>query len=492
MATFNLLTEPWIPVTDQSGDTKERSILDTLRDAHILTSVSDPSPLIQLGIYRLLIAFVMDALALKKASELKKFIALKQFDMDVIDVYANQWKNRFDLFDEKYPFMQYPENDEIDKITKIWPIQFLMQHLSPSFNNKFLSHDTDSAHAFSFEQCARGLVTIPPFTFYAGVGYVRGINNGPPLYVLIRGDNIFQTILYNSCVIDPIIKPIGNEPPAWRSDNVIEPEKLVNQFSLLEGLTWRARRIRLLPGDGGVCTYSGKNKESLVREMYYGGGFKASDNWADPQVAYKITSKGKMPLKPSESREPWRDIGPLALLHKDDYNTVNKESFEKPSIVTQYQKLVEIEAISDKKPLILEVYGLRKDALEVRLREWTIEQISLPWGVMIVKNSGKQVQDAIDCADVVARSIRYAIKRAYARKDQKSTDNLDSIVEKATYAYWSSIKPLFMDRYLRELSYQQAISPSDSDAQQILLGTWKGLTSKIGARCLDDNLDPMD
>lgn len=492
MATFNLLTEPWIPATDQSGNIKEFGILDTLREANNLETISDPSPLIQFGIYRLLIAFVMDALELKNERGLREAIERKQFDMTVIDAYADRWKSRFDLFDKEHPFMQYPESSNLDKKTKIWPIQYLIQHLSPSLNNKFINHNIYDNHALSFEQCARGLMAIPPFTFYVGVGTVRGINQGPPLYILIKGDNLFQSILYNSCIIDPIIKPTGSVPPTWRCDEIIEPEKKIEQFSLLQGLTWTPRRIRLLPGDGGICTYSGKYKDSLVREMYFGGGLKASDNWSDPQVAYKITSKGTMPLKPRENREPWRDIGPLALLHKEDYSTVNKEIFEKPSVVSQYNKLVESEVILDKKPLILEVYGLRKDALEVRLREWIFEHISLPWGVMLIKNSGKQVQDAIDCADIIVNSIRYAIKKAYARKEQKSTDNLDIIVEKATYAYWSSIKPLFMEWYLKELAGQQATTPTDPDAQQILLKKWKDMAAKAGAKCMDDNIDPMD
>jgi CRISPR system Cascade subunit CasA len=477
---------------DMSGEVKERGILDTLHEAHNLAEISDPSPLIQFGIYRLLIAFVMDAMELKNEPGLRKAIEQKQFDRSVIDTYAEKWKDRFDLFDKNHPFMQSPEDNELDKKTKIWPIQYLMQHISPSLNNKFINHNMEDAHAFSFEQCARGLAAIPAFTFYTGIGYVRGLNRGPPLYALIKGENLFQTILYNSCVIDPPLgKPISNEPPAWRSDMIVKPGMQVDQYSLLQGLTWRPRRIRLLPGDGGICTYTGQVKESLVHEMYFGGGLKASDKWCDPQVAYEITKDEIKPIKPFESREPWRDIGPLTLLHRNE-TTAKNENFEKPAVVSQYDNLIQTDTISNKKPLLLEVYGLRKDGKEVRLHEWTIERLSLPWGVSFVKNAGKQVQDAIDCADIVEEQIGWAIKKAYPRSGEGNKNALGHLIESATYAYWSSIKPKFMGWFLKELSSQQADLSSDPDASQRLLNQWKEIIIKEGSKCLDNAIDPLD
>jgi len=49
-----------------------------------------------------------------------------------------------------------------------------------------------------------------------------------------------------------------------------------------------------------------------------------------------------------------------------------------------------------------------------------------------------------------------------------------------------------MEWYLTELSRQPAIGLIDPDTQQILLGKWKDLTAKAGAKCLDDNIDQID
>jgi len=47
----------------------------------------------------------------------------------------------------------------------------------------------------------------------------------------------------------------------------------------------------------------------------------------------------------------------------------------------------------------------------MKLFEWTVESLSLPGGIVRMKNAGDQVQKAMDCSDIVANSIRYAIKK---------------------------------------------------------------------------------
>lgn len=171
MASYNLLTEPWIPVIDKTRHIKNIGILDTLKESHNLIEISDSSPLVQFGIYRLLIAFVMDALELKNKPGLVRAIERKQFDPTVIDSYAEKWNNRFDLFDKEYPFMQSPEDTVIEsKQGQRKSIGDLLYHISTSYNDPFLCHESSNTHAFSFEQCARGLVAIPPFMTAGGQG----------------------------------------------------------------------------------------------------------------------------------------------------------------------------------------------------------------------------------------------------------------------------------------------------------------------------------
>ena len=44
-ASFQILTQPWIPVKELDGSMKELSLLETLERAHLLSEIQDPSPM---------------------------------------------------------------------------------------------------------------------------------------------------------------------------------------------------------------------------------------------------------------------------------------------------------------------------------------------------------------------------------------------------------------------------------------------------------------
>lgn len=45
-ASFQILTQPWIPVKELDGSMKELSLLETLERAHLLSEIQDPSPMV--------------------------------------------------------------------------------------------------------------------------------------------------------------------------------------------------------------------------------------------------------------------------------------------------------------------------------------------------------------------------------------------------------------------------------------------------------------
>lgn len=46
-ASFQILTQPWIPVKELDGSMKELSLLETLERAHLLSEIQDPSPMVK-------------------------------------------------------------------------------------------------------------------------------------------------------------------------------------------------------------------------------------------------------------------------------------------------------------------------------------------------------------------------------------------------------------------------------------------------------------
>ena len=59
--SFNLWSEPWIAL-ERDGLMTQYSIRDVLLNAHNYFAIYDPSPLVVVGIHRLLTAILQDAL----------------------------------------------------------------------------------------------------------------------------------------------------------------------------------------------------------------------------------------------------------------------------------------------------------------------------------------------------------------------------------------------------------------------------------------------
>lgn len=486
MTSYNLLTEAWIPVCDNSGNIQFKGILDTLRDAHKSARISDPSPPVQFGIYRLLIAFVLDVYTPQIPDDLEDMLKQGKFNPVKLEEYANTWKDRFDLFDQEHPFMQSTADPTVEK--KVEPIARLMQHLPSGTNVMHFHHGYSYDHAFSYEQCARGLVTIPPFMTSGGAGLSPSINGNPPWYILIMGDSLFKTIIYNICTIPPLVIPMGSEPVAWRSEKKVEPKKEVKIFSMAEGLTWRPRRIRLLPGGTGRCTYTGKENVPIVKEMYYGPGLRASGEWVDPQVPYKITDKGRFSIKPEENKDLWRDTGPIMLLMKQSYGNYEKIIFERPAVISQFKQLIDDGFIPDDSELVVEAYGIRTDG-NMKFFEWRIEILSLPYNLLNKKNTGIHIQRAMDYADLVSYYLKLAIKKAYPRDGKSNENALNSLIKRSQITYWTSLESLFKEQFLKNLS--------DTDSEDLngmgnLMEEWKKTLKDQGMRALEEALGPLD
>jgi CRISPR system Cascade subunit CasA len=465
-------------------------ILDILKAAHDLKRIQNPAPPVEFGIYRLLTAFVMDAFEPCSVEDLADMLDGKQFNAGILDAYASKWKDRFDLFDDKHPFMQQIVNAEVKKSPE--PIARLMQHLPAGTNVAHFHHGVWDEHAFSYEQCANGLVTIAPFMTAGGAGLSPSINGNPPWYVLVKGNNLFETILYNVCAMPPFIKPIGDMPVAWRNENTLDPGVEKKTFSIIEGLTWRPRMVHLIPEKtGGTCTYTGNDEAGLVRLMHFGPGNKAPEPglWADPQVSYKIMKEGVRPLRPGENKELWRDTGPLMLLQQGDYSGKDgKISFERPAVINQFKTMVKEGIISNSEPLQVEVYGIRTDG-KMKIFEWYHEDLHLSREILNKNNAGRQIQEAMDLADYVSYNIRQALKKAYPRDGKSNDSAFDNIILSAQSSYWKALKEKFENAFLRSLSEQDENNP---EAPVKLLGEWKKILEIQGMASLSKGLGPLD
>lgn len=484
--SFNLLHEPWIPVAVRGGRVKEFGIAEILREAHRLGGVSDPAPPIQFGIYRLLVAFVADALAISELEDIEALLNQGCFPEDRVAEYVRGvGENRFDLFDPETPFLQTPassgDGEAVSSVVR------LFQHLpSGGFITHFHHIDTEG-QGFSPAVCARGLVTIAPFMTAGGAGYSPSVNGNPPWYALVAGRTLFETILLNCCAV-PVPGIDGTEPPAWRSAKPVEPKKETRCTSLLEGLTWRPRRVRLNPGPGGTCTYSGAESPVLVRTVYFSYGLKSAGGWTDPQVAYRITDKGPLPLRPREDRELWRDIGPLMLLRKEEYKGSDGEvRFECPIVVGQLRQLKQARILPQAFPETIEVYGFRTDG-KMKIFEWYCDKLSLPPGLTGNPRAGQLTQAAQETGEWVAYAIQKSLKTAYPREGAGNKRAFGSLIGRAHREFWAALRPRFERDWLEPL----ASGVGDEAAERDLLEGWRRTAVDVGQAQFDAALQSLD
>jgi len=486
MATYDLLTEPWIPVRGPDGVTRELGLLDVLKQAHDLVEVTDPAPPFELGIYRLLIAFVLDALRLEELDDLVERLAAGRFDAAELMAYVDRvGRRRFDLFDTGHPFLQSASGTgdrELDTVA------MLFHHLPTGLIH--FHHQLADQHAVSAAVCARALCSIAPFMTAGGRGYSPSINGTPPWYLLIRGNRLFETILLNCYVLSDLGLP-GNTPVAWRDDQPVEQVELACG-SLLEGLTWRARWVRLIPAEGGPCTYSGKHADFRVSRIHFGPGFMfrgGARGWTDPAVAYRMTDNGRSPIRPEEDRELWRDTGPLLLLRQEDHSgEKGRVAFTRPLIAEQFRWMKERGYLS---PAILEdrfdVYGMRTDKCKVF--EWYHERLALDPRVGSQPRAGLLVRQAMDLAESVAYALGRALKVAYPRNAASNGRAFDRLIQVAQARFWSDLRLEFERQYLPTLA---GLDPADPNAEAQLCADWKAAVSGVGRRALDDATRPLD
>src|SRR5574341_1214267 len=103
---FNLWTERWIMLEDPRGELSQHSIRDALVHAHEYTAIYDSSPLVVVGIHRLLTAILQDALNPQENDDLERLWTDGKFPVGEIDEFGKQYADRFDLFSEDKPFFQ--------------------------------------------------------------------------------------------------------------------------------------------------------------------------------------------------------------------------------------------------------------------------------------------------------------------------------------------------------------------------------------------------
>ncbi|MBR5714471.1 MAG: type I-E CRISPR-associated protein Cse1/CasA [Clostridia bacterium] len=358
MVGFDVLNEPWIPVIALDGTSRELGILGVLLEAHRLSEVVCESPLETYAVQRFLIAFLMDAYRLPHAGDRRKLFESGCFDEKVISDYIELCRSEgvtFDLFDKERPFYQAVFDERYDSDAKLKPSANLF-HAVPS-GNSHVHFEHDNLYECHPSQAFRALLTSQIFAAAMTQGYPSSVNDTPCWYVLLKGNSLFETLCLSMLSVGECRGMEFDSPlPAWRDTSVEIPKTEHADISMLEGLTFRPRRLTL------VC-----DPDGIVRKLFFqqGQSFHQNGRWNDPHVTFAVNKSGEyVSIKPRLSRMAWRDVGSFMISKEDKFSRPAKIISASETIVGKHV------------PRLIMLFGLVSS--KAKYEDWLFDQMNIP------------------------------------------------------------------------------------------------------------------
>ncbi len=480
--SFDVLTEPWISVIRLDGVSDELGIVSCLEQAHNLREIRDPAPIIEFGMYRLLVAFVLDALIMadrrpEDAIDLKELINEGGFATSMIEGYVKQCGDVFDLFHPERPFLQMKMNKSKPK-----PLAAMFPAVPSGTNVSLWHHETDSNMQVSAQKAARLVTTISPFMTSGGAGLSPSINGAPAIYALPVGKSLFETIVLNI----PCRKSqdSGNGTTAWRS--TLTPGQERSQATTVESLTWRPRQMQLVPEVGN-------DDNIIVREMKFEKGDSTRLTWIDANLAYRHGKDKTAPVRMRENRPLWRDAGPLLLLNEGKHGQNDKKiSFTRPDVINA---AFEVKEIND--PLVIQVYGMRTD-MKMKVFEWVKSFWAVPSKLGRSTRLGDLVQQELARSEQAADHLRSCIKALYPRGGSGNKNALRTIVARCERTYWQHLESSFHP-LMEAFATLNPDAPDDPELLAVIARDWRDAISittqqqfEICAEDMDADSDALE
>jgi len=433
MSRFNLIDEKWIPVRFPDGTREELGIRDTLLRSREIAAIEDPSPLVVAALHRFLLAVLYRALEGPTDIDQAKALFKECLPGDKIKAYLEKWRERFWLFDEKYPFGQNPNvpKNEIEPWTK------LTAEFNATSNKVLFDHtDTKKPGVRESKECARWLLSTMTFSISGGRGYYPSPSPNAMMCIPL-GRNLHETLCYN-------LVPYSNRD-VMRGDSALWereakalplgiPKLLATGYADL--YTWQSRMILLEELTTGDVT----NMRFVA-----GQGFENPTSNPDPMNPYKVDkTQGKLPVQFRKDRGVWRDFDSLLPDNSD----------LAPLTIQNALRLAGNKTSSLPESIL--VLGLKYEPPNANLEFWRMESFSLPESLAGVHFIRTHIRQLLTDAEDTQKSLWLACK-SFARdllsrgEREPFGKDISRFVEQMPVNawYWSTLESCFHD-ILRE------------------------------------------
>ena len=441
MSKFNLIEEKWIPVRFLDGTRDELGIKETLLRSREIAAIEDPSPLVVAALHRFLLAVLYRALEGPTDIDQAKALFRDGLPGEKITGYLEKWRNRFWLFDEKYPFYQVPGYEpKEEKGKKRWRPWVAMAAEHNADNAKVLFDHTGITRAglIPSSEAVRFLIACQTFALGGGNSDFSYTKSGPSAtsaMIMPLGMNLLDTLVLS--LIPENREVLEADIPVWER----EPESLAilqqGAERAINGLvdlySWRTRSVKFNFQDDGLT----------VGELSFASGVGcSSQNHIDPMFAYRIDDKrGRLPIQ-FRDRGLWRDFDSLL----PDESRLAPQVIEHATALTRSKR--------ERFPRSVIVLGQSNN--KAKIEYWRMERFALPEvlaGDHFIRADIRQfLTEAEDAQKSLWMACRSFARDILSRGDRKPTGkDIGGFVEQmpVNSRYWSTLESHFHE-ILRE------------------------------------------
>ncbi len=514
MASYDLLSEPWVPVLDAGRDLRDTpdapvalrtvGLREAVGRAHEIREVVGDTPLETVSLNRLLLALVLDIHDV--GAETAPWLALwaaGRVDADALDAYLGRQAERFDLLHPRRPFYQVPADAHParDETTLSQ-----LRHAEAAGNNGTLfGHEMDDpprpdgepARRLSLAEAARSILAYQAYGLgglagsAAAGGRLPAFKHAPLVsgaVFWLRGRSLFESLLLNAPPHPDVWASVGEDVPAWRRDlpiTTVRPRE-----GLRDLLTWQARLVSLAtaPTPDGATVATGvsiANGETID-----------TDGVPDPMMA-RMTSKtgGVFPYGLRAERAVWRDLA--LLLHATGPEAEGAPETFRAVADLVYQGHL---PFAEGDPLEADIFGLVKERSN-KHKVGTWQHARVPVYPRLVGDRARLdvLRNALEDAEEQARSL-HAATRTTAEyllappppgsddRPDADTKSVSALVASlgAERRYWMAAEPAFA-AFLRTLA-----SAPDIDARSDALDTWDTAIERAAAQAFEAATSALD
>ncbi|EPG75171.1 CRISPR-associated protein CasA/Cse1, type TIGR02547 [Leptospira fainei serovar Hurstbridge str. BUT 6] len=471
--SFNLLTEPWLPVISLKKEKQFLNLNEFLKNAHTLERFDFPLPGLETAVIRFLVALVHIVGAPETLKEWEEKLSKGKFEEGFIKELNAKYSDKLDLFSKKDPFMQEANLakseegiDGVDRLISFFPYATNQIH----WNHKFAEQSVNLT-AISCASAVSLLLFSHSTMMAGGAGYKPGINGVPPLMILLKGTNLYNSIFLNvlngnfvNSLFDQ--KYLGKNTSAFPifKKGEISSEKI----NLQMGLLWKSRDLLLMPerSEEFSCSLSGRKSNILIKNVIFNPQsiFTKKDSfWHDPTII-KIDagSKGIKKMTTQNRDLPaWKEYP--SLINTKGRNG-NKRIFFPPLVI---QQLSTIQPIRKRPKGNIMIFSLATDN---KAKIFEISENEYFFNPTFIDNedSIKAIEGFVNSVEQFQWKLQSALKIAY--KIRPGSNIRPPSFEAA---YWHEIGSNF-EEALERLSIEDDINLIQNSWNELLANhVWK-------------------